>query len=113
MHAYFQSERGSALLDRLAAAGVRMDEGAAAASGILEGQTAVVTGSLERWSRNQVEDLIKALGGRITGSVSKKTSFLLAGAGGGSKRTKADELEVDIIDEAAFLERLQALGWEG
>ena len=113
VHAYFQSERGSALLDRLAAAGVRMDEGASAVDGILEGQSAVVTGSLDRWSRNQVEDLIKKLGGRVTGGVSKKTSFLLAGAGGGSKRAKAEELEVDVIDEAAFVERLHALGWEG
>ncbi len=112
VHAYFQSERGSALLERLAAAGVRMDEGVSAVGGILEGQTVVVTGSLDRWSRNQVEDLIKQLGGRITGSVSKKTTFVLAGAGGGGKRSKAEELEVDILDESGFIERLQSLGWE-
>jgi DNA ligase (NAD+) len=113
VHAYFQGERGSVLLKRLAAAGVRMDEGASAVGGILEGQTVVVTGSLDRWSRNQVEDLIKQLGGRVAGGVSKKTTFLLAGAGGGSKRTKADEMGVDILDESGFIERLQSLGWEG
>ena len=113
VHAYLQSERGSALLDRLAAAGVRMDEGSPAVGGILDGQTIVVTGSLDRWPRNQAEDLIKTLGGRATAGVSKKTSFLLAGAGGGSKRAKAEELEVEVIDEATFVERLRALGWEG
>lgn len=112
VHAYLQSERGSALLDRLAAVGVRMDEGTAAAGGILDGETYVVTGSLERWSRNQVEDLIKSLGGRVTGSVSKNTTYLLAGAGGGGKRARAEELEVEILNEEEFVEHLRGLGWE-
>jgi DNA ligase (NAD+) len=70
-----------------------------------------VTGSLERWSRNQVEDLIKSLGGKVSGAVSKKTSFVVAGDGGGSKRDKAEALGVEILDQSAFLARLAELGW--
>ncbi len=111
VYAWFQDERHQALLDRLVAAGVRTDEEAPARGGVLDGLSIVVTGSLERWSRNEVEALIKSLGGKVAASPSKKTSFVVAGEGGGSKREKAEALGVDVIDEAAFVERLRALGW--
>ena len=73
----------------------------------------VVTGALERWSRNEVEALIKELGGRVSGAVGKQTSYLLAGAGGGAKRARAEALETPILGEDEFLERLRERGWDG
>lgn len=111
VYQYFQDPEYQELVDRLAAAGLRMDEDVSSRGGILEGQSIVVTGSLERWSRNQVEELIKRLGGKVSGAVSKKTSFVVAGEGGGSKREKAETLGVEILDEAGFTEHLRDLGW--
>jgi len=90
-----------------------MDEDVAARGGILEGETIVVTGSLDRWSRNEIEEFIKSLGGKVTGSVSKKTSFVVAGEGGGSKRDKAESLGVEIQDEDGFVALLRERGWTG
>ena len=69
----------------------------------LEGLTIVVTGTLPSLSRQQAESLIKQSGGKASGSVSKKTSYLLAGEAAGSKLTKAQALGVPVIDEATFL----------
>jgi DNA ligase (NAD+) len=113
VRAYFDDPEYRALVDDLAALGLRMDEEVAARGGPLEGLSIVVTGSLERWSRNQVEDLIKGLGGKVSGAVSKKTSFVVAGEGGGSKRDKAETLGVEILDQDAFIQRLRDLGWSG
>jgi DNA ligase (NAD+) len=109
---YLHDEEYAALIDRLAAAGVRMDEDVSARGGPLEGLTIVVTGSLGRWSRNQVEALIKNLGGRVGGAVTKKTDFVVAGEGGGSKRDKAQQLGLEIIDEDTFVQRLRERGWD-
>ncbi len=109
--AWFQDGRHRALLDRLVASGVRTDEDVPARGGILDGLAIVVTGSLERWSRNEVEALIKSLGGKVSASPSKKTSLVVAGDGGGSKREKAEALGVEVIDEAAFIGRLRERGW--
>jgi DNA ligase (NAD+) len=103
--------RTAALIERLAAAGVRMDEDVAARGGPLEGLQIVVTGALTRWSRNEVEELIKRLGGKVGSSVTKNTSYLVAGDGGGSKRAKADQLGTPVLDEAGLLELLAARGW--
>lgn len=74
--------------------------------GILSGQTVVVTGSLEGMTRDEVEDAIRQAGGKPSSSVSKKTSFLVAGANAGSKLTKAEQLGVEIIDLDQFRNRL-------
>ena len=66
--------------------------------------TFVVTGALEGWSRDEAHELIKRLGGRPTGSVSKKTSYVLAGADAGSKLDKALALGVPVLTEAQFRE---------
>jgi DNA ligase (NAD+) len=108
---YFRNEENSALVDRLAAAGVRMDEGSSARGRILNGLAIVATGSLQRWSRNEIEDLIKGLGGRFTRAISNKTSYVIAGEGGGNKQTKAEILGVEIIDEDEFVRRLKEQGW--
>ncbi len=109
---YLHDPEYAALVDRLVAAGVRTDEDVSARGGPLEGLSIVVTGSLERWSRNAVESLIKQLGGRVSGAVSKSTSFVVAGAGGGSKREKARQLGVEVVDEGEFVRRLRERGWE-
>ena len=79
---------------------------AAAAEGHLAGKTFVLTGTLPTLSRDQAGALIEAEGGKVSGSVSKKTHYLVAGADAGSKLAKAQELEVTILDEAGLLELL-------
>ena len=77
-------------------------EGGPAAAGPLAGKTLVVTGSLAGYDRQAAEDAIRAAGGRVAGSVSKKTDYLVAGESAGSKLAKAQELGVAVLDEAAF-----------
>jgi DNA ligase (NAD+) len=85
------------------AAGVRMvDEQDASVPRTLEGMTIVVTGSMAGWSRDEAKEAITARGGRAAGSVSKKTSFVVAGDAPGSKYDKAIELGVPVLDEAGF-----------
>ena len=69
---------------------------------VLAGKTLVVTGTLEKFDRAEVERLIRELGGKAAGSVSKKTDYLVAGANAGSKLEKARELGVKILDEDGF-----------
>jgi DNA ligase (NAD+) len=76
--------------------------------GLLSGLTVVVTGSMESMTREQIEELVIQHGGKPGSSVSKKTSFLVAGPGAGSKLAKAESLSVEVITESEFLARLQA-----
>jgi DNA ligase (NAD+) len=69
----------------------------------LTGQTWVLTGTLESMTRDEASDKLRALGAKVTGSVSAKTTMLVAGPGAGSKLTKAESLGVDVIDEAALI----------
>jgi DNA ligase (NAD+) len=110
---YLDDPEYGALLDALAAAGVRMYDEQAARGGPLDGETLVVTGSLERWSRDRIEALIKSLGGRVGSSVTKQTTLLVAGARGGSKRARAETLGTRTVDEAGFVALLRERGWEG
>ena len=107
VRAFFDSERNRALLDRLRAAGLRFEEEQAEAEtaadgGPLDGRTFVLTGTLGGMTRNEAAARIKALGGKVTGSVSGKTDFLVAGEKAGSKLRKAERLGVEVLDEAAF-----------
>jgi DNA ligase (NAD+) len=72
----------------------------------LAGQTIVVTGTLPTLQRAQIEELIVKHGGKASGSVSKKTAFLVAGESAGSKLDKAKELGIPILDEAEFLKKI-------
>jgi DNA ligase (NAD+) len=72
-------------------------------NGPLSGKTVVVTGTLSRLKRDEVEELIRRAGGRASGSVSKKTSLVLAGEDAGSKLAKARELGVRVVTEEEFL----------
>jgi DNA ligase (NAD+) len=93
------------LVEKLRAAGVRMAEEAPqepAGPQLLDGLTFVITGTLPSLSREQAKALIEAHGGRVTGSVSGKTDYLLAGERAGGKLAKAQKLGVVVIDEAAL-----------
>lgn len=105
-HMFFQQPHNREVIQALRDCGVHwpaQKARAAAAEGPLTGKTFVLTGSLESMSRDQAGDRITALGGKVTGSVSKKTHYVVAGAEAGSKLTKAQELGVEILDEDAFL----------
>jgi DNA ligase (NAD+) len=106
--AWFADERHRDIIERLRAGGVSMvDEGAPErGSGVLDGLTIVVTGTLAGYTRDGAAEAIQSRGGKVTGSVSKKTSYVVAGdAPGAAKYDKAVDLEVPILDEAGF-ERL-------
>jgi DNA ligase (NAD+) len=95
-------------VDRLKAAGVNteyIEEGDTGTS--LEGMTIVVTGTLPTLGRKEATELIEKNGGKASGSVSKKTTYVLAGEAAGSKLTKANELGIPVIDEAEFLRMIE------
>ncbi|MGB5564739.1 MAG: NAD-dependent DNA ligase LigA, partial [Acidimicrobiia bacterium] len=102
---WFSDSDNSQLIDKFRAAGVRMADPIDEREGsdLLAGLTVVITGSLERFSRSDAKAAVEALGGKVTGSVSRKTSALIAGASPGSKQAKAEDLGVPVLDEAAFV----------
>ena len=96
------------IVDRWAADGVRMeDERDASIDKTLEGLTVVVTGSLDGFSRDETKEAILSRGGKASGSVSKKTDYVVVGANAGSKEDKARELGLTILDEAGFRRLLE------
>ena len=94
-------------IQRLQDAGVNMTEQVDKRDGRFEGKTFVLTGTLSEFTRDQASAIIEAFGGKTSSSVSKKTSYLLAGEDAGSKLTKAQSLGVEIIDEAVFKEMIK------
>ncbi|WP_353267372.1 NAD-dependent DNA ligase LigA [Gemmatimonas sp.] len=109
---YFDDPTARALLEKLRTHGVRFDEpNAVQADGPFTGATIALTGTLPTLSRGEAAALIEKAGGRITSSVSKKTTFVVAGEEAGSKLDKARELGVPVIDEAELLQR--AAGGDG
>jgi DNA ligase (NAD+) len=107
---WFHDEENLKLLDKLAKAGVRMKDDAVAAppEGPLSGKSIVLTGGLESMSRDEAQKAAEEAGARVPSSVSKKTSFVVAGENPGSKLEKAVSLGVEVIDEDEFLRRLRA-----
>lgn len=103
---FFSFAENREMIDRLLAAGVQPVQESAAVSDSLAGQTVVVTGTLPTLGREEAEALIAAHGGRAAGSVSKKTSFVLAGEKAGSKLDKALQLGIPVVDEAEFRRRI-------
>ncbi|MGZ5385560.1 MAG: helix-hairpin-helix domain-containing protein, partial [Acidimicrobiia bacterium] len=96
------------LIDRLRSGGVQLaDEQTPDVSSSLEGLAIVITGTLASLGREEAKAAVEDRGGKVTSSVSRKTSLLVAGDAGGSKLGKAEELGVRVIDEAAFLQLLE------
>lgn len=102
------------IVERWAADGVRMaDERDESVERTLEGLTVVVTGSLEGFSRDESKEAIVSRGGKASGSVSKKTDYVVVGANAGSKAAKAEELGVPVLDEQQFVALLQSGSVDG
>jgi len=103
--AYFQSESNRRVIEKLRTAGVRMEEEAPyeEAEQVLAGMRFVVTGRLQGFSRSEIEGKIKELGGAVSGGVSRRTDYLVAGEDAGSKLADAQRLEIKVIDEERFL----------
>ncbi len=99
---FFSQEQTKDLLDKLKQAGVNMNSLEENTDEKLEGKTFVITGSLEKFTRKEIEDLIEKHGGKASGTVSKKTDYLVAGENAGSKLKKAQELGIKIISEKEF-----------
>jgi len=103
IHMFFQQSHNCEIVQKLRAAGVQWPEHTGAASDTspkqLSGKTLVLTGALPTLSRDEAKELIEAAGGKVSGSVSKKTNYVVAGEEAGSKLTKAQELGVTVIDE--------------
>lgn len=104
---YFDDEKNQRIIERLVAAGVNMESGEQQTGGRFEGMTFVITGTLPGMDRKEAQALVEANGGKVSGSVSKKTTYLLAGENAGSKLTKAQELGTNIIDEAEFRKMME------
>jgi len=102
---FFHTKGNLQMIEKLRKAGLKFESEqstAGAASAKLDGLTFVVTGTLEKYKREEVEELIESLGGKAASSVSKKTNYLLAGAEAGSKLKKAESLGVKVISEDDF-----------
>ena len=104
---FFSFPENMEMIDRLLKAGVHPREAQQQAGGVLDGLTIVVTGTLPTLSRNDAEEMIRQHGGKAASSVSKKTAFVVAGEAAGSKLTKAQQLGIPVLDEAACMEKIQ------
>lgn len=103
---FFDEEKNQTILKRLQENGVNMTAQEQPGGRILEGMTFVITGTLPTLDRKAAAALVESQGGKVSASVSKKTSYLLAGDNAGSKLTKAGELGIPVLDEGAFMEML-------
>ena len=109
IHTFFAQPHNREVVDQLRACGVQWEEGEPAekAPQILAGLTVVLTGTLPTLGRDAAKDMLEAAGAKVSGSVSKKTSYVVAGAEAGSKLAKAEELGVPVLDEAGMLALLR------
>ncbi len=108
VHGFFKDEKNIKTIERLRAADVNFDYIQSGGENVLfSGKTFVLTGTLTRYTRNDAKQLIENMGGNVSGSVSKKTDFVLAGSEAGSKLEKAQKLGVKIIDENEFENMMQ------
>jgi DNA ligase (NAD+) len=105
---FFAEPRNVTLVENLKAAGVKMTAEKRVKTTTLEGLTFVLTGTFPTLTREQAKERIESAGGKVSGSVSKKTSYVVAGEEAGSKLDKAESLGVKVLDEAGLLELLEA-----
>ena len=104
---WLHSPQSAHLIQSLRDAGVNMESRETPAGDALAGKTFVLTGSLEQFTRDEAGAMIEAQGGKVSGSVSKKTSYAVAGEAAGSKLHKAEELGIPVLSETEFLQLLQ------
>lgn len=107
IHEFFAEPHNAENLDRILAHLTIAEVEAAPGGGALEGRTFVFTGGLARMTRPEAQERVEALGARVTGSVSRKTDYVVAGEDPGSKLDKAEKLGVTVLDEEQFLELLE------
>ena len=108
VHEFFSQEQTKDLIEKLKSYGVNMKvEENSLIDNRFEGMIFVLTGGLENYSRKEAEDIIESFGGKTSSSVSKKTTYVLAGEDGGSKLTKAQSLGIPIINENEFIEMIK------
>ena len=108
VHEWFAEPRNRELIERFRAAGLQFTAEKRVTSTTLEGLTFVLTGTLPTLTREAARERIEAAGGKVSGSVSKKTSYVVAGEEAGSKLEKAESLGVKVLDEAGLLELLES-----
>jgi DNA ligase (NAD+) len=115
IRAFADEPHNRALIDKLAAAGVNMESQqpppSVVAAGVLAGKTFVLTGTLPTMTREEVTALIEELGGKVSGSVSKKTAYVVAGDEAGTKLQKAQGLGIPVLDEVSFREKIETGSW--
>lgn len=104
---WLDQEQSKHQISRLKEAGVSMESVDALEDSRFKGMTFVLTGSLERFTRNEAAEIIEKLGGKASGSVSKKTTYVVAGENAGSKLTKANSLGIPVISEEEFEQMIQ------
>ena len=109
---YFSHEGNRRLCESLIDLGLTVDSTAAPVKDTLAGSTFVLTGTLPTMSRDEASALIKANGGKVTGSVSKKTTYVVAGSDAGSKLTKARDLGITVISEAELIDIIENGKWK-
>jgi DNA ligase (NAD+) len=107
IRAWTSEPRNRRVVERLLAAGVTAAPEVAPAGGLLAGKSVVLTGTLAKLSRDEARAEVERRGGRVTGSVSRKTDLVVAGEEAGSKLARARELGVRVMDEAEFLRLLE------
>ncbi len=103
---FFKQKQNLTIIRRLFDSGVKIVFKTQVKTNSLDGKVFVLTGTLQSMTRRQAKEMIEAAGGKVSGSVSRNTDYVVAGESPGSKLTKAQELEVQVIDEAALLELL-------
>lgn len=108
IHTFFKQSHNIEVIDKLIAAGIHWPaiEVAEAGEQTLAGKTFVLTGTMETMTRDEAKEKLQALGAKVSGSVSKKTDYVVAGENAGSKLTKAEQLGVSIVDEQGLIEML-------
>ncbi len=106
IYVFFREKHNLEVVDKLIAAGIRWPTATDRNTGSLPlaGKTFVLTGTLTSMSRDEAKEKLQALGAKVTGSVSRKTSYIIAGAEPGSKHEQALQLGIPILDESSFLE---------
>ena len=104
---WLSSEQSKHLIDSLRSHGVNMASFSEPVGDKLAGKTFVLTGTLEQFTRDEASEMIEKLGGKVSGSVSKKTSYVVAGEAAGSKLKKANDLGIPVLSEEDFLQLIQ------